>query len=467
VSRSRLLRSFIIATWVTWAAICLAAGCLATAPAARADNVLPYANRTRGYSGLGSTVSGDIRTLGMAGAMVGLADTFTAAGDNPAGLAMTLESTGAQLVGNRIQDGHLQSFNEPVETLNLGAVASAYPWGFSLGYWIPHQEGAIYRVGAQDINARMAVRELRLSAARFFRGSRLSLGVSLIFGHSLLSEEVVDAPQVNPVDHTFALGAAAGLMYRLPHRWVLGASYTLPMIYRPNSATPSAGITDFFQPIHMPWRLNLGAGWFPSRFVHVGVGAYVLGPIPDSALLSDDSATVGESLNVQPRVGVGYRLAEFSELKAYLYGGTYYEFSRIEGRPGRLHGTLGFEVNAWVFNLGWALDEAKSYQNFISSIGVDVIRILRKIDVVPDDYQPKPAGFLPDPRVFSDDGLPRPLVTRWRKRQGDQGDIKDVIQIGKQIPKKLGERLEEAVDAIDPNRPKPLGPTEPDDADEE
>src|SRR5690242_18290289 len=60
-----------------------------TSPARGADP-LRYDQRQHRYNGLSATVTGDIRTVGMAGATVGLADTFLTASNNPAGCSMTL-----------------------------------------------------------------------------------------------------------------------------------------------------------------------------------------------------------------------------------------------------------------------------------------------------------------------------------------------------------------------------------------
>jgi hypothetical protein len=431
------------------AAIALALAC---ARDAGATDDLPYTTRLKGYTGIGTTVHGDIRGLGMAGAMVGLADTVTAAGDNPAGLAMTLESTGAQLVGNRVRDGNIQNYDEPIDTFNVGAAASAFPWGFGVGYWIPYQEGQVYHVNGGDVRARMAVRELRFSGARLFFDKRLSLGASLIFGQSLLSQEPLNNPDVNPQDHTYAVGGALGGMYRFDRRWLLGISYSLPMTYMPNSGTPTSGINSYFQATKMPWRLNVGTGWIPNRFFRLGLGLYMLGTTDGVALLSDQDHLVGQRVNFQPRAGVAYTLAEFSEFKAFGYAGSYLELSRVVGTEPRLHGTVGFEMNVWIFNLGWGLDGASKYRNFIFSAGLDVIRLMRKIDMIPPDYQPKQAGWLPDPRGLKDEGLPRPLVTRWKKRSGDQADISAVLKIGKSIPGKIKDKVNSAVDALSPKK---------------
>src|SRR5690606_250904 len=73
---------------------------------------LPYGTRTRPYSGYLEGATGDVQTIGMAGATVGLGDTLVGALDNPAGLALTLDSTGALYSQNSISDKTIQNPNE-------------------------------------------------------------------------------------------------------------------------------------------------------------------------------------------------------------------------------------------------------------------------------------------------------------------------------------------------------------------
>ena len=83
---------------------------------AQAEPVLPYSLRTHEYSAWDTTVRGDLGTVGMAGATVGLGDTRIGSVDNPAGLGMTLDSTGIEITGSSIQDGYIQAYPSLITT---------------------------------------------------------------------------------------------------------------------------------------------------------------------------------------------------------------------------------------------------------------------------------------------------------------------------------------------------------------
>src|SRR4051812_35982784 len=86
-----------------------------------AIDTLPYATRTHSYNGWSTTPQGDLRTVGMAGATIGLADSFMAASGNPAGLAMTLKDGDSTFSSNSFQDGNKQSFDSIMSANNVGA----------------------------------------------------------------------------------------------------------------------------------------------------------------------------------------------------------------------------------------------------------------------------------------------------------------------------------------------------------
>src|SRR5690348_4085605 len=89
---------------------------LLLSPPALAAPLLPYGQRTIGYSGWSDSVHGDIPNVGMAGATVGLALSFVGCLDNPAGLGMTLASPGIQITSNTVHDGQVQNFENGLET---------------------------------------------------------------------------------------------------------------------------------------------------------------------------------------------------------------------------------------------------------------------------------------------------------------------------------------------------------------
>ena len=50
-------------------------------------------------------------------------------------------------------DAFVQSYESPTFSSNLGAAASIYPYGFSIGYWTPHIEGPRLQPGDHDLAA--------------------------------------------------------------------------------------------------------------------------------------------------------------------------------------------------------------------------------------------------------------------------------------------------------------------------
>ena len=118
-------------TKVTRASLCILA---LTAASAHADSALPYTTRSKSFSAYNSSVRGDIRTVGMSGATMGLADTFIAGTYNPAGLAMALDNADANFASQTVHDGAVQSYASTLSMNNVGACLNQYPWGFSLGY---------------------------------------------------------------------------------------------------------------------------------------------------------------------------------------------------------------------------------------------------------------------------------------------------------------------------------------------
>lgn len=412
---------------------------LATAFAQLAP-VLPYSTRTRAYNGWSSFARGDLRTIGLAGATVGLADTYIAAMDNPAGLAMTMQGVTLQFGANQIHDGNLQQYEAPIESTMYGGTANVYPYGFSFGWWTPHEEGQSYRLAPTDLPKRLEVqvREFQLSGARVFGNNRWSVGAALIFGQA--QHSVGEA-----TSNSFRLGGSIGVMYRFANRWLLGASYATPMEYKGDPERQISGApVDFFQPVKSPARIAIGSGWIPNRFFQLGMGMYFLGTTEDTALLSNQAKAVGARISAQPRIGTDYLFAEFKELQARAGVGSYFEFSRTEGEPGRLHATAAVEVAIWVVGFGWGIDKAEAYTNFIYAAGVDIIKVMKKLDLIPMGYSPPRLGLFPHPFRQSDEGLPRPLVKNWK----DTPPQPDIIDIGKQLPRRLEHKLEDVRDTL-------------------
>jgi hypothetical protein len=423
------------------------------APVAQATAPIPYTDRTHAYTGWSGVVRGDIRTIGMAGAMVGLGNTFIASGDNPAGLAMTLPGVQLQVTGNRIHDGDLQEYEQTLKTNNLGLAASLYPYGFSVGWWTPHNEGQKYVLpDGRIIDPRIEVNEFRLSAAHVLFHDRFSLGASVIFGKAMERLSFPDQPSLDRQETSYSVGLGLGAMIKLPRRVILGVAFTPSMHYSADpGAHPTEGISRFFEPVHTPVRMRLGLGWIPNRFFSAGAGVYFLGATQNTALLGDDSRSIGELVTLQPRVGAEYRWAEFKEFKADLALGTYLVPSRIQNSPTRLHGTFGTSFNLWVVNLGWGIDVAPRYTNYIYTAAIDVLRLFRKLDLIREDWHPPNGGLFPPMTRYSEDGLPRPLVKNWSTRKKPT----NILEIGKEFPERLQKKVEELQKVITGETPRP------------
>lgn len=417
------------------------------APSAWADDTLPYVTRTHPYNGFSTTVSGDVRTVGMSGATVGLPDSFLSSNSNPAGLALLMPDADAHFVNNAVSDGHVQDRANPLHTGSLGLAAAFYPWAVSFGYVTTSREGMPYRLlnSAEIPTIGITTREYRLAVSRVLFSNRVSLGASLNLGQAeeQFEYELSSLPTASSIDHS--VGATFGLLGQVSRHWLVGLSYTLPIRYefaRPAGAgTPIAG---FYQPVVTPARAGLGAGWVPNRFFRTDISFFLVGRTGGAMLLRDDTTQVGEKVTLQPRAGAAYIFADFEEFRGTLFGGSYLEMSRIEGRPSRLHFTSGIEVKPWIFTLGFGLDFAPNYSNLLTGIGIDIIRVATKLKIIPKPYSPPRRGLLPDPTGLSDEGLARGLVEHWKPRGPDM----NVIKVIREIPDRAEKQVDAAKNAL-------------------
>lgn len=404
------------------------------APAA----ALPYATRTKGYSGYASTVRGEIRSIGMSGATIGIANSVIAAADNPAGFAMAMDSISLQAANNKIQDAHVQAYNEAVNSNSFGVYADSYPWGFGFSVWTPQNEGQTYQVpNGTEVTPSVSTTEYRLSAARLFGNDHnYSLGLTLTMGRA--TEELRYAQSnLNDSQSEWGLGATFGGMIKLPQHWLFGATFTLPLTYDMSTKNrASTGLPGFYQTVKSPARLGVGFGWIPNRFFHLGTSLHLTGPISDVALLSNDAIAVGAHPTLQPRIGAVYFPVDIPEFKVEVTGGTYLEVSRIENAPNRGHFTSSIEFNVWLVNLGWGIDHASNYNNFIFSGGIDVVRMARKLEFIPRGNPPPHGGWFPNPFRLSYAGLPRAINPEWKHSKDD-----DVIEVAKQLPYRIEEKI--------------------------
>ncbi len=377
--------------------------------------------------------------------MVGLADNYVGVIDNPAGLAMAADSNGIQFSGNIIQDGFVQPYLSMVSSNNYSVMATPYPWGFGFSAWSPQEEGNRFRFGSlagDQIDLNLKIWEYRWAAARTFFDNRLSLGGAVVLSQARESMSFPDEPVATGANHftkdAYTAGFSLGAMLQLPKRWLLGVNYSSPLRQSFEAADqPGRGVENFFQPVQTPQRVAFGAAWVPNRAFRAAVGLYFMGSMDSTALLTDDGRTAGARWTAQPRAGLAYTVADFKYYKAYLHFGSYFESSRTAGFGDRTHFTGALDLNLWFFNIGWGVDKAREYRNFIYTAGIDIGRFLRAFDLIPPEKRPPQQGFFPDPFYFSDAGLPRPMVKEWNSEEHNP----NVIDLGLQLPGRLKEKF--------------------------
>ena len=422
---------------------------------AYALDTLPYGVRTHNYSGFGTGAWGDIRTVGMAGATTGLADTFLASLENPAGLAMTLGIGDDNFSSNDIRDGHVQNYDNQRTTHSYGVGLGLYPFGFTMGYVAPYREAQDYSLSSAPgvpATLNVAEREFRMAGGVVLLNDRLAAGLSLNFGEAERSIAYNQGGGQNFSDTAHSFGVTVGLLGQLPDRILVGFGYTTPMHYvgASDSVYP-VNLPGFVREVDVPGHFGLGVGWIPNRFFRTDASLNVIGTTPNTALLKDDTTMVGQSTTLQPKLGAAYVFAEFQEFKGTVFGGSYYEVSRIDGAANRIHFTTGTEIKPWIISFGTGIDVADNYKNYLISIGVDVFKLMAKLGLIPRQWQPTYGGFLPSANHLSDEGLARPLVRDWKPRGPDMNPLKvtgDLPGKIRDLPSSLPDRMDDTGDDL-------------------
>jgi hypothetical protein len=412
--------------WISW---------LFVSSSVLASETLPYSTRTHPYNGWNSSVHGDNRTLGMGGATVGLADTFLASTENPAGLAMTLDGIDLNVSDNEIYDVNIQNYNNPIYLGSLGIAVNHHPWGFSAGFFNSYREGQEYVLpsnGGKPAYLETSLSEFRVGIAKLcdIKNRTISLGIALNFGTA--EESINGMPK-----QSSALGLIVSGLYQLPNRLLLGLSYQLPMSYPVPTTEESTVLPGFYQVMKVPSRLVLGVGWIPSRIFRAGLSLGFIGETLDTTLLRDDQLVIGDFQTYQPRFGFAYTFADFSTVQSKIFAGSYLENSRIRGN-GHFHGTVGLEARMWFVTLGYSADLSTDFLNNSFSLGIDLVRMLSMAELIPKLWHPPYAGLFADPFAFSDVGLPRPLVENWVP----QGKPLDPVKVGLAIPALVEKKFE-------------------------
>jgi hypothetical protein len=406
--------------------------------AARAEAfIFPYSVRTQNYSSWTPATRGDTNTIGMAGATVALPTSISAAEPNPAGYGMTTGSVSAQINSVSLHDSRLQRTGEPIDSSEWGLGVSPDHWGFSIAYYSPETESGTYvspNTGDTAVTE-VSLKEFRFTVARTFFVDRLSIGATF---------EITKAVrEINDISNDcFGTSYQLGALYRLPNHVLLGLSYMPEVTVGPASNTAYQAIMPGFnQTVARPLLVTFGSGWIPNRFFKMGASVTYAGNTENTALLYDQTITTGARPTWVPRMGVSYVLAEYSNFKVEGAAGSYYEFSRLSSEANRLHVTAGLEANPYFINLGAGFDVAIAYQNFIVSVGVDIVRAARAFDIIPKESVPPYNGLFPRVTHISPDGLPSGL-TRGEQSAYQATSVEQVGKIVEEVPQNIAKKLQ-------------------------
>lgn len=421
---------------------------LVTFSAANAADTLPYSIRTKSYSGWSSIVHGDTITIGMAGATVAIPHSISSAESNPAGLTMTMGSVSAQINSNSMEDRRVSDSGR-ITSSQWGLAISPPPWGYSISYYSPSYEGGTYRSvqSGRPHLMEVSLKQLRATVTRTLFDNQMSAGVSLELNKAVrqISDESYDGHAAN---------IKIGAIYKLKKHWLIGLAFSPPVeVGSPDLGSSAYEVPGFAHSVKVPYLVSLGTGWIPNRHFRFGASVIGVGSTANTALLRDEKMVLGKAFTLQPRIGATYVVAEYHHFKIEAAAGSYYEVSRIEAFPNRLHGTFGLEVNPWFINTGFGIDRAENYNNLSVSIGVDIVRLLRTFDLIPRDSVPPFHGFFPPIQKIQADGLPDALVA-GEKREYEAPSVGDVGKIIRDIPKRFEDKFDGPNDPV-PDEMKP------------
>ena len=239
----------------------------------------------------------------------------------------------------------------------------------------------------------LSVNGSQLAVGRPFLDGRLGVGVSLA-----AAEFTIKQGDTTLFDMT-AVSFAGGVSLRLPDKpWRAGVFGQLPTMSGSvtNNCADPTNCNGFVPPTagEMPWQLGGGVAWRfgPTAWNHPGqtlfrderalvvtadlalVGA-VAGGMSVAGFAAQMPQVSGRSADLAARFGAE---AEVIPARLRLRAGSYWEPERIEGRGGRIHGTLGAELRLFGFSflgrerrvrLALAADVADHYQNIALSLG--------------------------------------------------------------------------------------------------
>jgi hypothetical protein len=307
------------------------------------------------------------------------------------------------------------SGNQSSDTFLAYAVGGHLQFGqFGIGAFIAGTNVEVATQEGDRFRAELLEGQLALGYALW--GHRLVLGASFVAGLIQLAEE----DNLFSFYRTPSFGGRFGAILRLRKLPVrIGATFqTALWTQDANPCTADSCPPDFVLPraVAGPWFLTWGVAWTPwdergilnpvppfmvdpkppsdpsyapeedrkaryrgGRYVMITTDLRITGPVDDGisfeSLVQQDFVRSGTRVNVSPRLGVE---SEVVSRRLRLRAGTYWEPGRIEGRNGRLHGTVGLQVRMFDIKLplwGWkglsfltSTDVARGYSNLSASI---------------------------------------------------------------------------------------------------
>jgi len=351
-------------------------------------------------------VLGSLRIVGMGGAAIGLAEGSAGMLANPASPAVRYATSKGKWdwdwhldwltpeLGADFDNNGIETTNDTLSTQPIvmgGLVVNYKRWAVGINLAFASHTGGID--GGEAVEPKALVGNF--SIARSFKNEEYTAGIGIRTGQFSMERG-------NQV--LFQISGAAlegGFVWRPPRLPLrLGTTVGLPVAGRQIKATEECpDPTDCFgyilpEEVAVPWQLGVGAGWRfartrwnqrvkgvyrDERSLTVAADLVVTGAVKNGhgveAFVLKQLQRSGRKTAVSVRAGAEY---EWFPGRLRLRAGSYWEPSRFDGVPGRLHGTGGVEFSFYNFRfwgdpyrlrLSLLFDAAKRYANAGVSIG--------------------------------------------------------------------------------------------------
>lgn len=331
-------------------------------------------------------VLGSVRTVGMGGAAVALAEGSDGALINPAAVAVRRAtaqrrwdwgwhaawlnpSLAADYDNNGIDaDNEL----EAAPILTAGLMGQYRHWGLGISYTSTRIPRTVQSPGGGERDILPQLEVVRVTLARSFADERVTVGLG--FRRGEFSLDVRSAGESAPT-RLFSLSGVsleAGVVWR-PKRanGRIGVALSQPVVVAEpeNSACDPENCAGFILPdeVIVPWELTVGAAWRfgasrwhertearfrDERALIVAADLVVTGRAERGhgfeAFVAQRLQPAGREISTSVRVGAEYELLP-GRLRVQL--GSYLEPSRFAGVDSRVHLTAGVEWRFWQFTL--------------------------------------------------------------------------------------------------------------------